>query len=104
MKSSYQRHFKYTPRTSSQILTLLLSNELFRSDLAMLPILQEIQTIACTSVETERTFSLLHHTQRDDRTRMLYDHLQILARISVNSPPELTNADISAINALLNKV
>ncbi|KAK2940961.1 hypothetical protein BLNAU_24137 [Blattamonas nauphoetae] len=102
MKSSYQRHFKYTPRTSSQILTLLLSNELFRSDLAMFPILQVIQTIACTSVETERTFSLLHHTQRDDRTRMLYDHLQILARISVNSPPELTNADISAIKAVRN--
>ncbi|KAK2959001.1 hypothetical protein BLNAU_6017 [Blattamonas nauphoetae] len=97
LKSTYQINFRINDKTPSQILDLLLTNPLFSTNTAILQILKVIKTIQCTSVPTEREFSILHHTQRKDRSSLTIDHLQLLTRINHNVPELLPESDVDTV-------
>ncbi|KAK2949328.1 hypothetical protein BLNAU_15708 [Blattamonas nauphoetae] len=90
LKSVYKAHFSLVPLTKTQLLDLILSNHLFHSLESILPIIIALKTIASTSVPTEREFSVLHYTQRKERSQLRIPHLCTLTRILHNSPKMLS--------------
>ncbi|KAK2943009.1 hypothetical protein BLNAU_22070 [Blattamonas nauphoetae] len=100
LKSQYQIYFRTPERTVSQVLDLLLENELFNKLSAINPILISLKTISATSVPVEREFSILHYTKRKERSRFSTSHLAVLTRISHNAPVLLSTTEIEEIQIL----
>ncbi|KAK2943521.1 hypothetical protein BLNAU_21559 [Blattamonas nauphoetae] len=81
LKSTYQLNFAMAQLTQS----------------AIHPLVRAIRTIHCTTVETEREFSILHYIKRKERNKLTTEHLAVISRVAHNAPPLIPPDDMEML-------